>query len=357
MSQITPWPKTRGRTSLPRFTAQVIEPDGTPGAKLPLDTAAPGRIDWSRAESPLGATMTIHGGQPVLAEGQTIQLGYQFDGVRFDYPPMAPQAADDLFDTSEWFDLSVIDPTSDLAADGLDFPLVLQAGTPIMAAAAAVMRQSRPSQLFTLPDLDLTLRNQLDWGIGTDHLLIFNALMEAAGCTQLAPTVDSPGLVVQPWTAPGDRPVRMAFGPGDGAGMLPDVRTPSDFLGTPNVAHYEAAGSATSDALVGRWRDEDPTSPWSIGRRRKRILAPKGSGQAANQLIADQQAMRIGLDHPRRGRTATIRGGFQPVFPGHIITTRHPKHPKLAATWEVLTVSTDMGLEAMTTWTIKEVPK
>lgn len=351
---IEPWPRERGLYEQEHWTAQIIQANGILGDELPLDDV-PGRINNRDAESPWGATVTVHGHVPELASGQTVRLTYRFDDVEYSLPPFAPQGVSPLLDVGRWYDLSMIDQTSDYAADGIDFPLVLDAGRVIMSEAAEVMTASRPGLRFTLPNLDLTLRNLLDFSIGTDPLLIVNKLMEAAGCTKLFPVLDGT-VAASEWVDPRNRPVDMLFGP-ENAGYLPDVRMESDFLGTPNVAHYEARGSSSSDTLIGRWRDEDPASPWSISRRKKRIYAKRGSGEAANQMIADQQAMRIGLDHPRRGRTATIRGAFQPIHRGQVLQTEHPDFPELSAKWEVLNSNTTTALGSPTSWLVKEVPE
>lgn len=356
---LTPWPRDGRRDE--QWQLQIIQPDGQPGDMLPVDPEVPGRVSWSGAQSPIGATFTVHGTPPPLAGGQLVQPVYSFRSddldVEYRFPALSVQGVEPLYDVGEWFDLSLIDQTIDYAGDGIDFPLVMDAGTVIMDAAAAVLQASIPGRAFTLPDTDLTLRNLLEFRTTTDPLLIFNTLMEAAGCTQLSPVAPllGEGLVSRHWTAPNKRPIRMRFGPGDGAGFLPEVRTKSDYLNTPNVAHYETPGGANADPLVGRWRDEDPLSMWSIPTRGKRVFAKPGRGEAATQLIADQHAMRIGTDHPGRGRTATIRGGFQPLVAGDIIQTVHPDHPDLSATWEVVDCDTATSLGSETTWSLKEV--
>lgn len=356
---VTPWPRD-GR--IEQWTAQIIQPNGIPGDMLPVDPDVAGRVVWSDAQSPVGVTLTIHGKVPPLAGGQLVQPIYSFDHhatgpVEYRLPALSVQGVEPLYDVGQWFDLSLIDQSIDYAGDGIDFPLVLPAGTVIMQAARQVLQTSIPGRPVTLPDLDLTLRNLLEFSTTTDPLLIVNKLMEAAGCTDLAPVspAQGGGLASQQWTAPTLRPVKMVFGPGDGAGFLPQVRTKSDYLSTPNVAHYETQGGASADPLVGRWRDEDPRSEWSIPSRGKRVFAKPGKGEAATQAIADQHAMRIGTDHPGRGRTATIRGGYQPLISGDIIETVHPDHPDLTATWEVLSATTTTAAGSETSWDIKEV--
>lgn len=353
---ITPWPRDgRGLDLQEHWTAQIVQADGVLGDELPLDAAIPLRLEWKdgKSVSPLGATLAVHGHVPEFASGQSVILTYRFDDVAFSMPPLVPQGIEPLLDVGRFYNLALIDKTADYAADGIDFPLVLDAGKVIMTELAEVLRQSQPQTNFTLPDVDLTLRNQLDFGIGADPLMIAEKLAEAAGCDPLAPAFDG-SVSVSEWLPPGERPVEMLFGP-ENAAYLPEVRMNTDFLGTPNVAHYEARGSSSSDTLIGRWRDEDPDSPWSIGRRRKRILAPRGRGEAANQAIADQQALRIGMDHPKRGRTATIRGPFQPLFRGHVIETEHPSFPELSGKWEVLSMKTTSALSSQTSWLVKEI--
>ncbi len=362
---IPPWPRDRYDEE---WLAQVLEPiDGglefTPGDMLDVDPDIAGRVRWDDSESPIGATFTCHGPVPVLTEGQLVQPIYRFNSnetgpVEYRLPALSVQGTEPYYNIGQWYDLSLIDQTIDYAGDGIDFPLILPTGTVIMEAAAAVLQNSIPGRTFTLPDLDLTLRNPIEHPTATDPLLIFNELMEAAGCTKLAPVspLQGGGLASTVWRPATERPTKMVFGPGDGAGFLPDVRTKSDYLATPNVAHYETTGTDTAPALYGTWRDEDPTSPWSIPRRGKRIFAPKGTGEAANQRIADIQAQRIGQDHPGRVRVATIRGGYQPLTHGDIITTDWPDFPNLTATWEIVSANTTTGLGSETVWTIKEVP-
>lgn len=356
---LPPWPRDRYDE---QWLCQVIQPDGQLGDMLPVDPDVAGKVSWSGAQSPIGATFTIHGKVPALTGGQLVQPIYRFGSDQLGdtehrFPALSVQGAEPFYDVAEWFDLSLIDPTIDYAGDGIDFPLVLDAGTVIMTAAAEVLRDSIPGRAFTLPDLDLTLRNLLEFPTTTDPLLIFNKLMEAAGCTTLAPVspAQGGGLASTQWVPANQRPVRMVFGPGDGAGYVPDVRTKSDYLNTPNVAHYETSGSSTSDPLVGRWRDEDPRSEWSIPRRGKRVFAKPGKGEAATQAIADMHAMRIGTDHPNRGRTATIRGGYQPLIHGDIIQTVHPDHPDVDGTWEIVQADTTTLLGSETSWELKEV--
>ena len=105
---------------------------------------------------------------------------------------------------------------------------------------------------------------------------------------------------------------------------------------------------------MGRWRDEAPSSPWGIPKRDRRVLA-EGKGEAADQTIADEKAMRLVMEARGRGRKATITGAFQPVYPGHVITTAHPDHPDLSATWEVTGVSGGTALGSDTTWELQEV--
>ena len=65
--------------------------------------------------------------------------------------------------------------------------------------------------------------------------------------------------------------------------------------------------------------------------------------------------MRLVIEARGRGRKATITGGFQPVWPGHIITTDYPEHPDLSAKWEVTEVAVDTRLGSNMTWTLLEV--
>lgn len=370
-------------TPLPRhrrdeqWQAHIVQPDGDL-EPLALDAEVPGSITWDiDQQSPLGATLPCVGAVPELLTGQTIRLTYSYHGGEHSLPPLVPVKADPVYELGEWFTLDLIDQTILLAADGLDFGKVLSAGTVVTTAMADLIAASAPdlmgggsfpgggvypgddpvpgssTPLVALPDLDLTLRNPLELRMSMAPLEAVNQLAETIGCTPLAPRLDGI-LASASWVEPRLREVIMAFGPGDGAGMLPRVDTTSDYLAAPNVVHYTTGGSAGADPLVGRWIDQDPTSRWSVTVRGRRILAT-ASGDAATQEIANQHAARIGLQARGRGRTATIRGAWQPLAPGDVITTEHPDHPGLTATWEVRSMRISMALGSETVWTLKEV--
>lgn len=344
-----PLPKTRRDE---QWTAHIIHPNGD-AEPLALDADMPGDITWDiEQQSPIGANLPCIGPVPDLLGGQTIRLTYSYHGGEHTLPLLVPTKDDPVYELGEWFTLDLIDQTIALAADGLDFGRVLPAGTVVTTAMAELIADSAPDLAISLPDLDLTLRNPVELRLSMAPLEAVNLLAEAIGSTPLAPRLDGV-LASAPWVEPRMRGVTMAFGPGDG-GMVPRVETSSDYLAAPNVVHYTTTGSASADPLVGRWIDDDPTSNWSISRRRRRILAT-GSGDAATQEIANQHAARIGLQARGRGRTATIRGAWQPLAPGQVITTEHPDHPKLTATWEVRSMRISTALGSDTTWTLKEV--
>ena len=351
---VTPIPDTRRET----WTATVLNPDGTQ-IPLAMDQDQPARLTWRQTDqSPIGATLFCHGTPPELRHGQLVLLAYKANGASYPLPPLVPVIDKPIYElTGRWFSLDLVDQTINLAADGIDFPSVYDAGTPIVAKARQVIAASDPDLAVVLPSLDYTLRNPLDFPISTSPLAIVSKLLDAAGATPLAPSPDDGLLRSDAWLPPSARPVRMKFGPSilaEHAGYLPRVDVVNDYLAAPNVGHFIADGSAKADQLVGRWRDEAPSSPWGIPKRGRRIIATD-KGEAATQTIADEKAMRLVIEARGRGRKATITGGFQPVWSGHVITTDYPDHPDLSATWEVTDVSVDTRLGSDMTWTLQEV--
>ena len=346
------------------WAAVVVNPDGST-LPLPLDADQPGTITWQQdQQSPVGAHLTCHGTPPELRHGQTVHVTYRCNGETWHLPPLIPVIDKPVYDgAGRWFGLDLIDQTITFAADGIDFAAVFDAATPIISTVRGVLNASDPAIPVQLPDLDFTLRNPLDFPLSTAPLTIANTLLDIAGATPLAPGPDDGALRSDVWVAPSARPVRMRFGPHmlrpddtwePGAGYLPRIDAENDYLAAPNVGHFVASGSSSADQLIGRWRDDDPFSPWGVPQRGRRILAA-GSGDAASQEIADDKARRLVMEARGRGRTATIRGAWQPVWPGHVIATDHPDFPDLSARWEVVGVRVSMGLGSDTEWTLREV--
>lgn len=349
---ITPIPDAR----IESWSATLLNPDGSQ-TSLPLDADQPLTWSWEQgAQSPVGAKLICHGTRPELRHGQLVQIAYHANDVRYPLPLLAPIISWPSYDDAgRWFSLDLVDQTINLAADGIDFAAVYVAGTPIIATVRAVLTASDPDLPVALPGLDYTLRNPLDFPLSTAPLEIANKLLDAAGATPLAPGPDDGVLRSDPWTPPSTRPVRMVFGPDlMDAGYSPRIDAESDYLAAPNVGHFVADGSSSADQLVGRWRDEDSASPWGIPMRGRRILA-RDSGEVATQEIADEKARRLVMEARGRGRSAKITGGFQPVFPGHIVETRHPDYPELSARWEVVGVSGSSAPGSDTTWELQEV--
>ena len=349
---VTPIPDARRET----WTATVLNPDGTQ-IPLAMDQDQPARWTWKQTDqSPLGATLHCHGTPPELRHGQLVLLAYQANGISYPLPPLVPVIDKPIYEMDgRWFSIDLIDETINLAADGIDFSVVYDAGAHIVNTCRAVIAASDPSLAVVLPAMDHTLRNPLDFQVSTAPLVIVNKLLDALGANPLAPGPDDGVLRSDAWIPPASRPVRMRFGPSLlDAGYLPRIDVETDYLAAPNVGHFTADGSQKAGQIVGRWRDEAPSSPWGIPKRDRRVLA-EGKGEAADQTIADEKAMRLVMEARGRGRKATITGALQPVYPGHVITTAHPDHPDLTATWEVTGVSGGTALGSDTTWELQEV--
>lgn len=350
---ITPIPWERSEA----WVAEVVNPDGTHGP-LQLDADQPGTLTWDgNAQTPIRYTGHCLGTPPELMRDQRIQLTLNIDGRDpFQFPRLVPVKDNPVYEWATWFSLGAVDETIIYAADGIDFPLVLDSGAQAVASARNVLTASAPDLPVILPDSDLTLRNQLSFNLGTSPLEISNQLMEVIGGTRLAPSMEGT-LTSRIWTPAADRAVTMIFGPDESdAGYQHRIEIQRLHLEAPNVQHYVGNGSQDSAQITGRWRDEDPRSPYSIPSRRRRILGKQASGEAATQAIADQMARRAGLEARGRGRTATITGLWQPLVPGDVIQTRHPLFPELVTRWEVLTVAITVGGDASdTTWTLREV--
>lgn len=343
---ITPLPRDRRET----WTAHVVSPDGGRVA-LGLDADLPGQLTWDDSRpTPISATLHCHGTPPELMTGQWVDLALVVNGEPLHWPPLVPVKDTPLYEHGRWFTLQLTDQTINLAADGLDFARVLPAGTPIVSAMASLAGDLA----IAWPDVDHTLRNDIELGLSSAPLAGINQLAEALNAHHLAPRLDG-DLAVESWTPPAERAVQMTFGPDGAAGYEHRVEMERFHLEAPNVVHYTGNGSAASGQLVGRWRDEEPSSPYAIQNRRRRILA-RGSGEAATQQLADQAARRLGLEARGRGRRATIRGGYQPLAPRMAVETRNPSEPDLDATWVIEKYVVVVGGEASdTTWTLQEV--
>lgn len=336
------------------WTADLVTRDGQHSA-LPLDADQPGTLTWDKSrQSPITATIYIHGNAPDLLADPRVRLTLWVNGEPHQMPPLVPAKDDPVIEHGSWYQLQLVDETIIYAMDGLDFPQAWEPGSPAIGSARALLASSAPDLRVVLPDSSHTLRNPVTAQLGTDPLTLANGLLEAINATPLAPRLTDGALASQPWTPPTERPVVMTFGPDD-AGYEHRVDLTHLHLEAPNVQHFEANGSASAPKLVGRWRDLDPTSPYSIPRRHRRILGQRRSGEAATQQVADALARRYGLEARGRGRQATITGLWQPVTPGDVIETRHPLEPALNARWEVLVMRTIIGEVSDTTWTLKEV--
>src|SRR5699024_8027283 len=289
------------------WTAHVVNPDGS-RTRLSLDADVPGNLTWDA--DGIDAYLSCHGTPPDLLTGQEVDLALHVNGTPHHWPPLVPSEDDAVYEHGRWWSLHLLDRTSDLAADGLDFAQVLPAGTAIVPAMHALAESPWRDWTIHWPDVDHTLRNDLELPLSTSPLAAINTLGEALNAYPLAPRLDG-ALALELWVPPAERAVQMRFGPGAAAGSEHRVHTERLHFRAPNVFPYTGNGSASSDPVIGRWRDEDPTSVYSIANRRKRILGT-GSGEAATQEIADAKAMRGGLEARGRGRHATIKGGYQP---------------------------------------------
>lgn len=344
----TPLPRARRET----WTAELIQPDGT-RTELPLDADQPGQLTWDA--DGVDAVITCHHLPPELLTGQRIALTLWVDDEPQRFPQLVPVKDDPTVDEAgAWYRLHLIDETILLAADGLDFSRVLDAGTPIVAAMQSLAAVSAPGLSIAWPVTDDTLRNPLELALSSSPLAGINRLAETINATRLAPAHDG-RLSVQSWTPPAERPPQLPFGPDAAAGYEHRVDLQRFHLEAPNVVHYTASGSSSAAQLVGRWRDEDPTSPWSIPSRGRRILAT-ASGDAASQEVADALARRRGLEARGRGREATLAGAWQPLYPYEVCEVRNPDHPLLDGRWEVLSIRVTVGGDVSdATWTIKEI--
>lgn len=348
---ITPLPK--GRTE--HWTAHAVGPDGN-RVRLALDADMPGQVAWDDTrQSPITATLHCHGTPPELMGGQWVDLALHVKGhPSIHWPPLVPVKDNPVYEHGRWFTLQLIDQTVILAADGLDFTQVLPAGTPIVPAMKALAVNPWQDWALQWPAVDHTLRNDIELDFSSSPLGGINRLAEALNAHQMTPRMDG-SLAVELWTPPALRAVQMVFGPGAAAGYEHRVGMERLHLEAPNVFHYTGNGSATSDQIIGRWRDEDPSSRYCIQNRRRRIL-DRASGEAATQELADAKAMRGGLEARGRGRRATIRGGYQPLTPRMAIQSANPAEPDLDADWIIESYTTIISGDASdTTWTIQEV--
>lgn len=192
------------------------------------------------------------------------------------------------------FSVGLLPKTAVVDEDAFPAAFSLQRGANIIDAVASVIR-STGEQRVTITPSDAKLSNPQSWNAGTSKLTIVNELLEAAGYWAL--WCDGSGQFrIEPYTAPGDRPVAYEFVEGEASIHSPEWQRDRDMSAVPNRYVVVGQGGDDEPPLVGLAENMDEASSYSFQARGRWITRTEEGVEGADQAVFTQLAQRRLID-------------------------------------------------------------
>ena len=307
-----------------------------------------GHHSWSPDKPhPIEAGFTIG---PAMLDGAPlpdwattwIRITYINDGVPRVVATLITTDAPEVLDgPSRLVDIAALDTSWLLGRAKLRTNLTLAAGTPVAEKVRALIGTYAPLAVAVIGDTDETLRDDLTWSAGTALIEVVNALLEAAGYTNLRPTPEGV-LVSQRWVPPALRPILPGFS-GTSAPFVPEMRLERDLL-PPTEVIAVTPGSQASEAIVARWPEYQVANPITD------TIHIEATSVEAATLLARQHFESA----QQLARRTTIKGPWQPVAPGRVMPLTWAEH-QVDGVWELTDVRCEWSPGPSTSYPMREV--
>ncbi|WP_040281426.1 hypothetical protein [Tessaracoccus massiliensis] len=242
--------------------------------------------------------------------------------------------------------LSAVDPTVRLARIHLRRSYTLPTGGDIEAESRRLLETYLPGVPLAIVDTDATARVPLTWEVGTPLLTALSEMLAAGGHEPVRPTRDG-GYAAPLIGAPGGEPVVEWADDRTRGQFVPELELTDRLLDVPNEVLAIAAGSGSTQGLVGRWVDLAAIKRY--GRHTDTIRV-----EATSQTAADAQAAKRGRDLQAQAAELTLTAPWEPVDAGSLAsltwTEREVEKRAIIRGW-----SHTWAPSAETAWTLQEV--
>ncbi|MGO3147078.1 MAG: hypothetical protein ACTIJ6_05295 [Leucobacter sp.] len=170
----------------------------------------------------------------------------------------------------------------------------IPAGANIIDTVVSLIESVGETRIAVTPS-DTTLTNSLVYEEGASKLTVVNDLLTAANYWSL--WCDGSGQFrVEPYTAPGDRPVSHHFQSGAASIHRPNWERTFNQAAVLNAYYVYSEGDEETAPILGSAVNEDPASPYSIPSRGFEVSAPPERVEVASQEEADALALRRLID-------------------------------------------------------------
>lgn len=242
-----------------------------------------------------------------------------------------------VFREVECFDTSLV-----LLEDKFDTRYRVVKGTNYTAAITQIL-SSAGIWKINIPHIDLTIKTDKEFEIGTSKLEAVNTLLQEINYTSI--WVDELGnFTSSPYVLPNDREIEYIYRNDDMSIILPDTSVEEmDLFSVPNKWIIVATNPET-EPLVGKYTNENPISPMSTINRRRTIVDYREVADMASQEVLDDYVRRIAYE------ATNIYGKFifkTAIMPHHTyMDCIYCEHTDLGVANKYIETSWEMQLKA-----------
>lgn len=193
----------------------------------------------------------------------------------------------------------------------------IPAGTPTVEAIVGLIESTGETRIAAT-ESDSVTRSLMVWPEGATKLTVINDLLTSINYWAL--WCDGSGQFrVEPYVAPGDRPVVFDFASGARSITRPEYEREFDQATVPNVFRVYAEGDEDMPPIVGEAVNEDPASPYSIPSRGFEVGPPPERVEVTTQAEADALAQRRLLDGMSPVSRLTAEHALVPLEPNDLV--------------------------------------
>lgn len=213
----------------------------------------------------------------------------------------------------EAYDSSLI-----LAEDKLDDRLFIPKGTKYIAAITQIVNSAYIFRLILDPS-QLELKRDREFEIGTPKLNVVNQLLSEINYTSIYTNAQG-WLIANNYVLPNMRQIDYRYHDGsvknfkgDFEELKVDYSTVDDldYFNIPNV-WVVSASNAEDEPLRAVYKNESPTSPTSIPRRKRRIVDYRQISDVADQTTLNDYVKRIAYNSTNRYQTVEFDSLINP---------------------------------------------
>lgn len=261
-----------------------------------LDGVAGGNLVWdANADLPAGGSLQlVDVGQAINYSLNRVRVWWSVVGVQEwalgVYILAAPSAS--YTGSGITRQITLLDKLTVIKENVLTTTLQVTAGANIIDAVAAQIAATGETRVAVTPS-SAVLTNAMTWDPGTSRLQVINDLLTAAGYATL--WTDRLGMFrVEPYKAPGDRPVVWVFAEGESAIHSPSWEYELALWEASNTVVMTSQATAAGSVFLTSAVDENPDSPTStvsMGRVLNPIVVE--NVEAASLADLEAQAVRV----------------------------------------------------------------